>query len=224
MAVPTYLQPQPHKLRKGETVVSVLKSKGFPAKAADWVFGLDANRKLRTDKGYKSHTELQPGDVIHVPVLTKDQIHLIIEMMMKLQFEASSLVRADDFQQRVYDTEDAINKANAQLEQIWRSMPPAGQALRNSAEECKKKLYRSPAWNDVVKCMTEIEKWGKERQKLDKDTLSRVNQLESTLRKAQSELSSAQTVLQRLTQIATNIEKHAQSVENTLRPFASSKF
>lgn len=224
MAVPTYLQPQPHKLRKGETVVSVLKSKGFPAKAADWVFGLDANRKLRTDKGYKSHTELQPGDTIHIPVLTKDQIGLIIDLMARLQFEASSLVKVDDFQQRVYDTEDTIKKAQAQLDQIWSSLPPAGQSLRNSAEECKKKLSRSPAWNDVIKCLVEIDKWGKERQKLDKETLNWIKQLESTLSKAQSELSSAKSTLERLKQIATSVEKQAQSLENTLRPFASSKF
>ncbi|MFC4667271.1 hypothetical protein ACFO5X_01785 [Seohaeicola nanhaiensis] len=224
MAVPAHLKPQPHKLRKGDTLVSLLKAQGFSAKAADWVFSLDANRKLRTDKGYKSHTDIQPGDVVYIPVMTKDQIHMAIDLLMRVQFEASNILKVDDFQQRVYDTEDTIAKAEAQLDQIWSSLPPAGQALRNSAEECRKKLSRSPVWNDMIKCLVEIEKWGKERQKLDKETMNRVNQLESTLRKARSELSSAQSSLERLRQISTNVEKYAQSVESSLRPFASSKF
>lgn len=224
MALPAHLKPQPHKLRKGETLPSALKTHGFPAKAADWVFGLDANRKLRTDKGYKSHTELQAGDTVYIPVMTKDQINKGIDLMMRLQFEAGVVLKVDDRQQRVYDTEDRIGKIESELEQIWSRLPPSGQALRSAADECKKTLSRSPIWNDTVKCLVEIDKWGKERQKLDKETLSRVKQLESDLKKARGDLSSAQSGLERSRQIAIAIEKYAQSVESTLRPLAGSKF
>ena len=220
MKIPKELHPKPHKLKKGETVGSVLKKRGFSSKSARDLLRDEYNKHL---KAYADNPDEVPvGETVYIPVYTQKELSEIISMSMKIGFNASSALKVDEYEQRIDNLKSAIESLEKEVEIAKVKLRPADKELMLANQYCTELLKKTqkgiPA---IAQCAVDMSLWQKALKDEENDAVSELKSLQSAFSSAKANLSTNQTKHKIVQKLAAGIEKKAAEAEAIARAMLS---
>ncbi|MFA3918808.1 hypothetical protein [Ruegeria hyattellae] len=157
----------PHTMRKGETLASVLKARGFPTSAVSKIFKAPYNSKLRKERG--DPKSIEPGDVVHIPSHSKATIKTMWENFNDIFWGADEALGVTDLRKKIAEIEANITDLETSISDMKAIYYHGTDKLRKSAETCRKRLAQEKMQiGAMALCVTEVVKWAKVQEDANK--------------------------------------------------------